>query len=242
MSLGDELAGVRVDRLLGCLARFDPVGDRCELNFFGRFAQIGYLGDVRSEARVDREDLSLFVGENRIAEFGNHLRRSEDAQIAAFAFRARIVRVDLRQFGERGATLQGVHDAVGQLRLSGGEQDMTVEIADGDFDEFKICFAENERFRSWLIYNNVKKELEINRLYSGMNRDTIGVRKVRLRYPKESLKLRFILDKYSAEIFINDGSQVLSMTYYTPLDADGISFECDGDTVIDIEKHGIFVR
>ncbi len=137
---------------------------------------------------------------------------------------------------------QKVHEKTGFQGINGRMLDMTVEIADGDFDEFKICFAENERFRSWLIYNNVKKELEINRLYSGMNRDTIGGRKVRLRYPKESLKLRFILDKYSAEIFINDGSQVLSMTYYTPLDADGISFECDGDTVINIEKHGIFVR
>ena len=137
---------------------------------------------------------------------------------------------------------QKVHEKTGFKGINGRMLDMTVEIADGDFDEFKICFAENERFRSWLIYNNVKKELEINRLYSGMNRDTIGVRKVRLRYPKESLKLRFILDKYSAEIFINDGSQVLSMTCYTPLDADGISFECDGDTAINIEKHGIFVR
>lgn len=51
-----------------------------------------------------------------------------------------------------------------------------------------------------------------------------------------------ILDKYSAEIFVNDGSQVLSMTYYTPVEADEISFECDKRAVIDIEKHAISVR
>ena len=80
---------------------------------------------MRSETRIDREDLPLFVGENRIAEFGNHLRGGEDAQIAALAFRAGIVRVDLRQLGERGAALQCFHDAVGQLRLSGRKQDVT---------------------------------------------------------------------------------------------------------------------
>ena len=87
-----------------------------------------------------------------------------------------------------------------------------------------------------------KNEIEINRLYSGMNRDTIGTRKVKVRYPKQSLKLRVILDKYSVEIFVNDGSQVLSMTYYTPVEADEISFECNNTAVINIEKHGISVR
>ena len=50
------------------------------------------------------------------------------------------------------------------------------------------------------------------------------------------------MDKYSVEIFVNDGLQVLSMTYYTPVEADEISFECNNTAVINIEKHGISVR
>ena len=107
---------------------------------------------------------------------------------------------------------------------------------------FKINFAKNDKFSSSIIYDKSKNEIEINRLYSGMNRDTIGTRKVKVRYPKQSLKLRVILDKYSVEIFVNDGSQVLSMTYYTPVEADEISFECNNTAVINIEKHGISVR
>lgn len=127
-------------------------------------------------------------------------------------------------------------------KINGRVLDMTVEIKDGDYDEFKINFAKNDKFSSSIIYDKSKDEIEINRLYSGMNRDTIGTRKVKVRYPKQSLKLRVILDKYSVEIFVNDGSQVLSMTYYTPVEADEISFECNNTAVINIEKHGISVR
>ena len=127
-------------------------------------------------------------------------------------------------------------------KINGRVLDMTVEIKDGDYDEFKINFAKNDKFSSSIIYDKSKNEIEINRLYSGMNRDTIGTRKVKVRYPKQSLKLRVILDKYSVEIFVNDGSQVLSMTYYTPVEADEISFECNNTAVINIEKHGISVR
>ncbi len=49
------------------------------------------------------------------------------------------------------------------------------------------------------------------------------------------LKLRIILDRFSAEVFVNDGEQVLSMTFYTPLSADGISFEAKGKALIDVE-------
>ena len=55
------------------------------------------------------------------------------------------------------------------------------------------------------------------------------------------MKLRFVLDKYSAEIFVNDGEQVLSSTFYTPMDAEEIHFGCDGVAVTNIEKHAIAV-
>ena len=83
--------------------------------------------------------------------------------------------------------------------------------------------------------------LELDRTYSGMVRDTIAQRRVKVKNPKETLKLRFILDKYSAEVFVNDGEQVLSTTFYTSLDADEISFECDGTAVTAIEKYTISV-
>ena len=75
-----------------------------------------------------------------------------------------------------------------------------------------------------------------------MARDTAAIRKVWMRYPKDTLKLRILLDKYSAEIFVNDGTQVLSTTLYTPSEAGQIIFECDGSAKISVTKHAIAVQ
>ncbi len=53
------------------------------------------------------------------------------------------------------------------------------------------------------------------------------------------LKLRVILDRFSAEVFVNDGEQVLTITFYTDLSADGISFYVDGKAVMDVVKYDL---
>lgn len=125
--------------------------------------------------------------------------------------------------------------------INGRKVDMTVEVLSGDFREFCVQFAANDRYATSITYDNAKKTLEFDRTYSGMVRDTISSRRVAVKAPKEKLKLRLILDKYSAEIFVNDGEQVLSSTFYTPMDADEIRFQCDGKVLTNIEKHTIAV-
>ena len=51
------------------------------------------------------------------------------------------------------------------------------------------------------------------------------------------LKLRIVLDRYSAEVFVNDGEQVLTMTYYTELCADQITFEALGSAKMKLVKY-----
>lgn len=125
--------------------------------------------------------------------------------------------------------------------IKGRVMDLTVDILEGNYREFTIRFAQNEYFNTSLTYCKEKNVLELERTYSGMVRDTIGFRRVKIREPKEKLKLRLILDKYSAEVFVNDGEQVLSTTFYTPLEAEEISFECDGTAVTTIQKYTISV-
>ena len=48
------------------------------------------------------------------------------------------------------------------------------------------------------------------------------------------LKLRVILDKFSVEVFINDGEQVMSAVILTKQEAKGISFFADGAVKLDI--------
>lgn len=48
-----------------------------------------------------------------------------------------------------------------------------------------------------------------------------------------------ILDKFSVELFVNDGVQTFTSTFYTPLDAEDIVWECDGTALVNIEKYKI---
>ena len=41
------------------------------------------------------------------------------------------------------------------------------------------------------------------------------------------------------EMFVNDGEQAASFILYTPINAEAISFYCEGSSVIDIEKYDL---
>lgn len=125
--------------------------------------------------------------------------------------------------------------------IHGRVLDMTVEIVLGDFHQFTISFAQNERYHTDFTIQKDSKMIEMNRTYSGMVRDAAAIRKSKIKTSTDKLQLRLILDKYSAEIFLNDGQQVFSSTFYTPLEADGIRFICDGKAVVNIEKYEIVV-
>ncbi len=135
-------------------------------------------------------------------------------------------------------------EIAGECQLSGIRGrvlDMTVEIREGNYRTFSIRFAQNEQFYTSLTYHREKNLLELDRTCSGMVRDAVAYRRVKVKYPKEQPKFRLLLDKYSAEIFVNDGGQVLSTTLYTPPEAEGISFFCDGTAVAAIQKYTISV-
>jgi beta-fructofuranosidase len=53
------------------------------------------------------------------------------------------------------------------------------------------------------------------------------------------LKLRVILNRFSSEVFVNDGEQVMTATMYTEQVADGISFFVDGKAKMDVVKYDL---
>ena len=76
--------------------------------------------------------------------------------------------------------------------------------------------------------------LKIDRKFSGSRRAIIHQRRAKVRHDGGRLKLRLILDRFSAEVFVNDGEQVLSATVSTDLSAQGISFFADGAVRINV--------
>ena len=61
-----------------------------------------------------------------------------------------------------------------------------------------------------------------------------------LPYRGGELKLRMILDRYSVEVFLNDGEQTVTATVLTDLSATGISFFAEGQVEMDIDKYDLF--
>lgn len=125
--------------------------------------------------------------------------------------------------------------------IYGRELDMTIEIIDGDYSEFEIKIAKNEEYETVINYNKKKNILAFDRSYSGNYGDILHKREMNVKDQEGKVKLRLILDKYSAEIFVNDGEHVMTGTFYTPLDAKDISFSTDGESIINILKHDIIV-
>ena len=79
--------------------------------------------------------------------------------------------------------------------------------------------------------------LKIDRKFSGSRRAIIHQRRSLVNSENGEIKLRLILDRFSAEIFVNDGEHVMTATIYTDLEADGISFFADGKVEMDVTKY-----
>jgi sucrose-6-phosphate hydrolase SacC (GH32 family) len=124
--------------------------------------------------------------------------------------------------------------------IRGRKIDMEVEIfaqnPEKSFHKFTICFAQNEEFYSEIVYQPSESVVEMSRQYSGNRRAGIHQRKCHVNTIDGRIKMRLILDRYSAEVFINGSEQVMTMTIYTNQDADEISFIADGDVKLSIKK------
>ncbi len=128
------------------------------------------------------------------------------------------------------------------IGIQGRTVEMILEIepeTPGNLDMFEIRFAEKGGVYTSLIYRPSEHTLEFDRSHSGTRRNAAHIRKTRILDPAEKLKLHIILDRYSCEVFINDGMQVMSNVFYTYLEADGISFNAHGNAVINLEKYGL---
>lgn len=120
--------------------------------------------------------------------------------------------------------------------------DMTVTVrpqGSDSYELFRVKFAKGSQHYSSLSYRPESSTVRISRVHSGFNRDFVHERRCFARDRGGEIKLRIVLDRFSAEVFVNDGEQALTMTLYTPLTADGISFEAHGNVLIDVEKYDI---
>ena len=125
--------------------------------------------------------------------------------------------------------------------VSGRCVDMEITLRPGDaqdiYKKFAVRFAQNETCHTAVSFRPYESILKIDRKFSGSRRAIIHQRRSLVNSENGELKLRLILDRYSAEIFVNDGEHVLTATLYTDLEADGISFFADGKVEMDVTRY-----
>jgi beta-fructofuranosidase len=128
--------------------------------------------------------------------------------------------------------------------IEGRTVDLEITIRPKDkeksFQKFAVWFAQNEMFRTSLSFKPYESILKIDRKCSGSRRAFIHQRRAQVKTNDGELKLRLILDRFSAEVFVNDGEQTLTATIMTDLAAQGISFCTDGQVEMDITKYDLF--
>lgn len=140
----------------------------------------------------------------------------------------------------RGVAFEGVIRLEG---VKGRKVDMELTLRPGDeqniYQKFAVRFAQNEKYQTSLSFRPREEILKIDRKFSGSRRAIIHQRRCMVGGADGCLKMRIILDRFSAEVFVNDGEQVLTTVMYTEKEADGISFFADGAVNMDVVKYNL---
>ena len=135
------------------------------------------------------------------------------------------------------------NDIITLDKIEGRTIDMELVIRPEDkgnvYKKFALRFAQNEKFHTELSFRPDESVLKIDRKFSGSERALVHQRRCRVNGDADELKLRVILDRFSAEIFINDGEQVMSAVLFTEQEAKGISFFAEGAAKIDVVKYDL---
>lgn len=127
--------------------------------------------------------------------------------------------------------------------IQGRRIDMEITLHPGDekelYQKFAVRFAQNDRYHTALSFRPKESILKVDRKFSGSRRAVIHQRRSLVKSVGGELKLRVILDRFSVEVFINDGQQAMSAVMYTPQEAQGVSFFADGSVTMDVVKYDL---
>lgn len=123
--------------------------------------------------------------------------------------------------------------------------DMTVNIRPASLNAmyswFKINVAGDGEHMTTIRYKPECNTIRIDRTRCGFPHDIVNVRDFVVRPRGGEIKLRILLDKYSMELFVNDGEQAATTVIYTDVSADAISFESMGSVIMDVEKYDLII-
>ena len=136
--------------------------------------------------------------------------------------------------GLEAVKLEGIEGRVADVELT-----IAPKSKDDSYYMFEMRFAQDNKHYTALRYRTHESELELDRSYSDSRIAMVHKRSCKVKDNGGKLKLRVVIDRFSAEVFANDGEQVMSVTFTTDTAAKEISFVADGTVYMDIVKYDI---
>ena len=120
--------------------------------------------------------------------------------------------------------------------IHGRVLDMALELVpDSEDSVFSMRLAEDEKHYTEILYRASENTLSLDRSRSGSRRAILHSRECHLLCKEKKLSLRLVMDRYSLEVFVNGGEQVLSLAIFTKESADKISFAAMGGAVLSLD-------
>lgn len=203
----------------------------------GRRVMIGWMQNWDTCSLTDRKDMQWFgqmslpreltIKDGRLIQ--RPIRELDNFRSSKSEYRNIEINGDLELNGIKG-------------RLVDLELTIRPKNKDNIFHKFAVRFAQNEKYRTLLSFRPKESLLKIDRKFSGSRRAYIHQRRCLVADNGGELKLRIILDRFSVEVFVNDGEQVMTAAILTDISADGISFFSDGEAIMDIIKYDLFAE
>jgi len=126
--------------------------------------------------------------------------------------------------------------------IHGRTVDMELQIrpdAGKPYEWFRMRFAKDADHYTEFTYEPETSVVSLDRSHAGPGRTDLTRAQAAVRDRGGRLDVRILLDRLSAEIFINDGEQVMSAVIYTDRHAEDITFYVKGTAMMDIAKYRI---
>ena len=105
------------------------------------------------------------------------------------------------------------------------------------YERFSVAVAAHGSFCTTITYDRRAGRIRVDRTDSGMGPCAIHERSFPCMERGGALRLRLLLDRYSLELFVNDGEHAATFLLYAPSEAEGIRFSADGCARIDIDQY-----
>lgn len=123
--------------------------------------------------------------------------------------------------------------------LRGRILDMTLCIKNSHSGCLSTFIAADEKHQTKIILDLEKCTVTIDRSRSGLFKDFITTRSMKIDGEKDEIKLRILMDKWTVEVFANDGESVMTSLIYTPVEADRIYWTSTGVLKMEVKKYEI---